>query len=365
MQRGPSDRTGSEPAASDSVGAGSGRQVVAVVGTRYPDLEIERRVLAPVGAELRRGPGRSAEEIVAVAGDADVVLAGASPRFDAGTLARLRCRGIVRYGVGTERIDLAAAAARGMWVARVADYGTEIVAAHAVTLAMAALRGVVPLTERVRGGGWGFDDLRPMHAPSALTAGVVGFGRIGRRAAELLATFGFRVLAHDAFVSPDLPGPEGPVVTAVGLEDLLAASDVVTLHVPGDPAGRPLLTAERLALLRPGSVLVNTARGGLIDEAALAAGLRRGAPAVAALDVFAEEPTRAFARGGPFADVADRMLLTPHTAWYTEESETELRRQAADAALRLLRGERPRDVVVEPGAEAGPAPALEVVDGER
>lgn len=330
-----------------------GKYVVAIVGTRYTDFDIERRVLDPLEVEIRGGPGRTADEIADLAGDADVVLAGSSPQFDAPTIERLRCRGIIRYGVGTETVDADAAAARGMWVARVADYGTEVVAIHAVTLAMAALRNIVPLNERVRGGGWGFNDLRPMHVPSTLTAGVVGFGRIGRRAAELFGAFGFRLLAHDAYVTPEREG-----VTAVSLEELLAGSDVVSLHVPGDPGGQPLLDAARLELMRPRSILVNTARGTLVDDDALVEALRRGAPAMAALDVFTTEPTDAFAAGGRFGEVADRLLVTPHTAWYTEESEAELRRQTAEAAAAILRGERPRDVVAEPnpGTDAGGRP---------
>jgi D-3-phosphoglycerate dehydrogenase len=302
--------------------------VVAIVGTRYEDFAIEQRVLGDV--ELRAGAGASAEEIAALAGDADVVLAGASPRFGAAVLERLRGRGIVRYGVGVDNVDLDAARRAGLWVARVADYGTEAVALHAVTLGLAGLRRLHEADARVRSGGWGFGDLRPLHLPSSLTAGVVGHGRIGRRVAGLLGALGFTVLAHDPLLGAgDVP-----------LDDLLARADLVSLHAPG---GEVLLDAERLARMRPGSVLVNTARGSLVDPGALAAGLRAGRPRVAALDVFAHEPPDLEA----FEGVRDRLLLTPHMAWYTEESERTLRTRAAEAALAILRGERPADVVVE------------------
>lgn len=311
------------------------RRVVAVVGTRFADLAIEEAALQPVGAVVRTGAGASAEEIVDVAGDAEVILAGSGPRFEAATLRRLACRGIVRYGVGVDRIDLDAARERGIWVARVADYGTEAVALHTITLALAGLRRLREADARMRAGGWGFADLGPLRLPAGLTAGVVGYGRIGRRVGDLLAALGFRVLAHD---------PLAAGVQSVPLDDLLARADVVSLHAPAPPDGTPLLDACRLALLRPGSVLVNTARGALVDPAALAAGLRAGRPRIAALDVFSTEPPDL----SIFAEVLDRMILTPHMAWYTDESERALREQAAEAARRLLVGERPDDVVVEP-----------------
>ncbi len=195
----------------------------------------------------------------------------------------------------------------------------------------------------MRAGEWGFASLRPLFLPG--TAGVVGLGRIGRRVADLFGAVGFRrVLAHDAVVEPEGPGAE-----AASLQQVLAESDVVSLHLPPLPEGRPLLDGPALALMKQGSVLVNTARGSLIDTAALVAALAAGAPAVAALDVFPREPPHL----ADFAAVADRMILTPHMAWYTEETEQELRRKSAEEAARLLRGDEPRHVVVRP-AGSGP-----------
>lgn len=313
--------------------------VVAILGTRYPDFSVEEEILAPLGAVVVSGTGATQEELVEIAGEADVILAGSGPKFDAATIARLTCRGIVRNGVGVETVDLDAARAAGMWVARVADYGTEAVAFHAVTLALAAVRRLPEADRRVRAGGWGFADLRPLHLPSALLAGVVGFGRIGRRVAELLAALGFQVAAFDPLAAIDAPG-----VRALPLAELLATADVVSLHAPAPDDGSFLVGAPELASMRPGSVLVNTSRGALIDQQALVAALGAGRPGIAALDVFAQEPVDASA----FAEVADRVILTPHMAWYTEESEHDLRVKAAHEARRLLQGERPRDVVVEP-----------------
>lgn len=318
--------------------------VVAILGTRYADFSVEEEVLAAAGARLVSGAGHSFDEVVDVASNADVILAGSAPRFDARTLSALSCRGIVRYGVGTERIDLDAARARNIWVARVADYGTEAVATHAVAMVLAAMRRLRQADQRVRSGQWEFASLRPLHLPSASTAGVIGFGRIGRHAAKQLAGLGFRVLAYDPIFPPR---PADAYAESASLDDMFEQADVISIHMPGEPSGKPFFDSERLARLRPGSILVNTSRGSLIDADALRAALQAGRPAFVALDVYATEPANA----ALFEGLEDVTLLSPHMAWYTEESERDLRIKAAAEALRLLRGERPLEVVVEPVAE--------------
>jgi D-3-phosphoglycerate dehydrogenase len=316
--------------------------LVAILGTRYENFAIEEQILGPLGVSLVSGDGGDPTEILQTAADADVILTGSRPRFTEDVMAGLRAKGIVRYGIGTETIDLDAAGRAGIAVARVSDYGTEAVAFHAVTLAVTQLRRIAEADRTVRAGAWGVASVRPLHLPSTLTAGVIGYGRIGRQTATYFRGLGFRVCAFDQFVAV----PEDGEVEAVTLEQLLARSDVVSLHVPGQHDGRPLLDAQRLATMKPGSVLVNTARGSLIEVTALVAGLQRDRPARAALDVFDREPPDLTV----FADVADRVVLTPHMAWYTEESEVDLRRKATLEVVRLLRGEPLRDPVVEPGA---------------
>lgn len=311
---------------------------VAVLGTRYADLAIEEELLGPFDVTLVLGDGGSPAEILAVAADAEVVLCGSRPTFDAEVLAGLSCRGIVRYGIGVDTIDLSAAAERGIAVARVSDYGTEAVAFSAVSMAMALFRRLPEADAALRGGAWGVAGLRPMHLPSASVAGVVGYGRIGRQAATYLRGLGFTVLAHDEYA--DVPAGDG--VRSASLDEVLERSDVVTLHAPGDPSGRPLLDAGRLGRMKPGSILINTARGSLVDLSALIEALAVGRPRYAGLDVFPSEPVDP----DVFEPVADRVLLTPHVAWYTDESEADMRRKAAAEAARLLRGEPLREPVV-------------------
>jgi D-3-phosphoglycerate dehydrogenase len=215
-----------------------------------------------------------------------------------------------------------------------------------VSLVLASIRRLKPADLRTRAGSWGVDPLRPLHLPSALTAGIVGFGRIGRRVAEMLSGLGFEsfLISDPLFdgpgVSAALPGASARLVD---LDGLLAGSDVVTLHAP-PPEDPPLLGARELAAMKTGSVLVNTARGALIDSGALVAALADDRPGFAALDVYEAEPPDP----SLFEPVTDRVILTPHMSWYTEETEIELRRKAAAEAARILAGEPPLHPVVTP-----------------
>ncbi len=313
---------------------------VAILGTRYPDFSIESEILGP-GVALVAAPGTTDDEIVATARDAAVILAGSQPRFTRPVIERLSStRAIVRSGIGVDSVDLDAARDAGIWVVNVPDYGTDAVAQHTLALALAATRRLGEADAIVKRGEWGFADLRPVRLLQSMTAGVVGFGRIGRRVAGLLLSVGFgRLLAHDP-----LSEPEGHGVEPASLASVLSQSDVVCLHAPGPVDGTPLIGAPELASMKPGSALVNTSRGSSIDQPALAAALAAGTPRVAALDVFEPEPPDLT----PFAGVIDRLLLSPHMAWYTEESQVDLRRKSAEEAGRILAGSPPINPVVSP-----------------
>ncbi|HKZ20119.1 MAG TPA: C-terminal binding protein [Acidimicrobiia bacterium] len=321
---------------------GKGRPKVAILGTRFGDFDVERQILGDV--ELSSGHARNRAEILAVATGADVILAGAAPVFDAGTLEALRARAIVRLGVGTDTVDLDAARQLGMWVANVPDYGTEAVALHTVTLVLACLRRLTQADRQMKSGSWGVADLRPLHLPPSLTVGLIGFGRIGRRVARMLKGVGFdRFLVADplpAALNGDLADLN---IEFVKLSDVLSTADVVSLHAPPEARGH-LLGSQELNLMKEGSVLVNTARGALVDTVALISGLAQGRPAMAALDVFEHEPPDVTM----FEGIGDRVILTPHMSWYTEESELALRRQGAAEALRILQSQPPLHAVVIP-----------------
>ena len=321
---------------------GQRRPKVAILGTRFGGFDVERQILGDV--ELSSGHARNRAEILEVATGADVILAGAAPVFDAQTLEALRARAIVRLGVGTDTIDLDAARQLGMWVANVPDYGTEAVALHTVTLVLACLRRLTQADRQMKSGAWGVADLRPLHLPPSLTVGLIGFGRIGRRVAQMLKGVGFdRFLVADpipAALSGDLADLN---VKFVKLPDVLTTADVVSLHAPPEARGH-LLGSSEFSLMKEGSVLVNTARGALVDAVALISALAQGRPAMAALDVFEHEPPDVTI----FEGIGDHLILTPHMSWYTEESELALRRQGAAEALRILQSQPPLNAVVTP-----------------
>lgn len=314
---------------------------VAVLGTRYPDLSVERDVLGPE-VTLVRGDGAIATDIVESARSASVIISGSSPRFTSEVITQLDgCRAIIRAGIGVDSIDLEAARSAGIWVLNVPDYGTEAVALHTIALALAAVRRLNEADVLVRSGSWGIEPISPIHMPSAMTAGVVGYGRIGRRVAGLLVALGFEnVRAHDPNARVEDPG-----VDLIAFDDLLESSDLVTLHAPAqDDRGRHLISRREFGLMKTGSILVNTARGSLVDQPALAAALATRAPRIAALDVFDEEPPDL----GVFREVQERLILTPHMAWYSEETQMELRRRTAEQARLFLAGESPDNAVVHP-----------------
>ena len=302
--------------------------VVAVVGTRYADYAIETQLIPETMASLRIATAATRSELLDAVAGATVVLTGAAPRFDEEVLRAMPgCRAIVRYGVGIDNVDAEAAASLGIRLFNVPDYCREEVSGHAVAMILAFSRRLFDAAAIIRGGGWGISDLRPIRAASDETVGIVGAGRIGHRVAEKLLALGYNVLVHD-------PAVEVRWAPACGLTELLQRSDYVTLHLPLLEGTRRLLDGRAIALMKPGAVLVNTARGGLVDDDALLAAIEAGRLRGAALDVFEAEP-----QPDPRLVSHPRILATPHIAWYSERSQRELREKAAAQAAAVLREE--------------------------
>jgi len=313
--------------------------VIVAVDHRFDDLAIERAVLESAGTEVRDLRGLDRGNVLDACADADAILAGARFRFDAEAIARFgRCRVIVRYGIGVDNVDTATATKAGIWVAFVPDYCVEEVADHALALVLALNRRLVELDGLVRAGRWGIPDGLAVRRLSSCVLGIIGFGRIGEAVGRRAAALGMEVIAHDPVrLEADI---EGAGATSVGLDELLAASDYVSLHAPPVQGGA-LLGAAELGRLKYGAAIVNVGRAGLIDEEALVAGLVAGRIAGAALDVTAQEPLQP---PSPLLD-APNLIVTPHAAWYSLESIVELRTKTAEEAARVLRGDRPLHTV--------------------
>jgi D-3-phosphoglycerate dehydrogenase / 2-oxoglutarate reductase len=281
--------------------------------------------LRAAGFDVVRGdPGHDLARLAEPLGRAVGWIAGAAPVRAEHLAAAPRLRVLARFGTGTDAVDLAAASARGIVVARTPGANAESVADHAVALMLAALRHVVAADSAARAGEW---KLRARGRElGALTVGIVGFGAVGRGVARRVgAGFGARVLAHDPF----LDAADGAEL--VGLDALVAAADVISLHLPGGRA--PLVDAALLERVRPGAVLVNTARGSLLDEAAVAAALRTGRLGAAAVDVLASEPP-----GDSPLLGAPNVTVTPHLAAQTTEAIDRMAGESVAEVLRVLRG---------------------------
>jgi (S)-sulfolactate dehydrogenase len=251
------------------------------------------------------------------AGDADAIVVRNRTQVRGDLLAALkRCRVVGRLGVGLDNIDVPACEARGMKVIPASGANALSVAEYVVATAMLLLRGAYQSTPDVVAGKWPRNALGNGREIGGKTLGLVGFGSIGQLTAKLAQGVGMTVIAHDAMMAPDHPAFAQAAVRCVGLEALGASADVISLHVPLVVSTRNLFDARRIAAMKPGAVLINSARGGVVDELALAAALKSGHLGGAALDVFEAEPMPA---GGVFA-ACPNLVLTPHIAGVSAES---------------------------------------------
>jgi D-3-phosphoglycerate dehydrogenase len=287
---------------------------------------------------LRLEPARatSEDEVIEAARGATAILA-TNAHITRRVLQALQpdLRAVVRYGVGLDRIDLDAARELGVEVRNVPDFCTNEVADHALALLLGIARDIVPQANRVTDGEWRGSD-RNLHRLSGGVAGVIGLGDIGQAIARRIAAFGMAVIAHDPYADERQAGSMG--VRLVGLEELLGESDAVMIACPLTEETRGMIDAGALSLMKPTAMLVNTSRGEIIEEEALAEALREGQIAAAGLDVLSEEPPP---QDHPLFGLPNT-VITPHTAWYSEEAHHEVftggLRELADA-LRDVRRE--------------------------
>jgi D-3-phosphoglycerate dehydrogenase len=299
----------------------------------FPNLRHEESILGAAGIRLTVAQCKTTAEVGAAARGADALLVQWAP-VDAGVIAGLdQCKIIVRYGIGYDNVDIAAARARGIPVCNVPDYGVHEVAEHAVALALALARQLPQIDARLRRGTWKIVPDRPMPSLREMTFATAGFGRIARTAHTMMRGFDCKRIAYDPFVSMDVMAMEG--VEKVELDDLFTRADLLSLHLPLTAETKHFVNATRLGAMKQTAIIVNTARGPLIDTAALARALHDGVVAGAGIDVYEQEPlpTEHPLRSAPGA------LLTSHVAWYSESSIPCLQRLAAEELVRGLRGE--------------------------
>jgi D-3-phosphoglycerate dehydrogenase len=311
---------------------------VGVSDSVFPNLDPAREVLARIGAELHLAKEPTPESILGVARDADALLATYA-KITADMIPEMKkCRIISRFGIGVDNVDIPAASKAGIVVTRVPDYCIDEVSDHTMALLLALVRKIPSSNARTHAGRWEMPAVVPIHRLRGSTLGLVGFGRIPQLVAPKAQAFGIKVVAYDPYIERD--AFTRARVEKVEFDELLKVSDYISIHSPLVPETRHLFNADVFRRMKPTAYLVNTARGPIIDETALAQALDAKQLAGAGLDVLSQEPPNDSPLFG-----RDNVILTPHTSFYSVESLVDLQVKAADEIVRVFNGEMPRNPV--------------------
>lgn len=308
---------------------------IVIINANYPNYEAEKEELSSFPVEITHiNTSWNFEDIIPAVRNADAVLVRETP-LNANVIESMECcKVIVRYGVGVDNIDLSAARDKKIYVANVPDYGSEEVADHAVALMFAVARRVVTRDRDVRKGRWNVGEQEPIYSFAGKTLGIVGFGRIGQTFYRKVSGLGFgRILVSDPY-----PQNVKGTIEKVDLETLCQESDIISLHAPLTKENYHLIDSGKLSLMKPNTVLINTSRGGLIDEKALTEALKQNQIFGAGIDVFETEPP---SLEDPLFTL-DNVVVTDHTGWYSRESLQDLQNKAAREVARVLLGDTPK-----------------------
>ena len=305
---------------------------IVITDCDHGSVEIEREVAKRYGYDVELASCTTEAEVIAAGAGAAALLTQYAPVTESVLASLPGIKAVGRYGVGVDTVDLNAATQHGVAVCNVPDYGTEDVSDHAIAHAVAVLRGLPALDKGLRRGEVDLGRVSPLHRFSATTFAVYGLGLIGEATARKARGLGFRVIGTDPRYIPGTVTPDGTEV--VSPDDLLAQADLLSLHLPLIPQTRHIINDEAFAKMKRGVKIVNTCRGGVLDTEALVRALEQGIVAGAGLDVFETEPLPVTSPLTSFESV----MLSPHAAWYTEESFVELKRRAMENILEVCEG---------------------------
>lgn len=318
---------------------------VVITDFDYGDNDIERTILEPIGAEVVGLQAKSEGDLLDEARDCDAIM-NQYARVGAKTIAVMEhCKVIARYGVGIDIVDVDAATKKNILVTNVRDYCTEEVADHAIALWMTLARKIQDYDRATHQGIWRWQAAAPVFRLRGRTMGIVSFGKIGQAIGERAKAFGLNMLVYDPYLSAEQIAAHG--ATKADKDTLLASSDVVMMQVPMTAETRHFLGPREFSIIKPGAIVINTGRGPTIDNNALQAALVSGRIAGAGLDDPEEEPAKRAQwtpAGNPLFSLPN-VIITPHVAYYSEESIRLAREIAASEVARVLVGERPRNPV--------------------
>jgi D-3-phosphoglycerate dehydrogenase len=316
------------------------RYKVVITDTEFGGAEIEKKVLEGIGAEVTVLQTMDEEKIMRATEDADAVITEYA-KLTAKVIGNMKkCRVISRYGIGVDMIDLEAAGKAGIPVANAPDYGIEEVATHTAALILALARKVTVYDRELKKGKWGYQLGMPIHRIQGEILGLVGYGNISRMVGRFMSGMGMKVVAYDPFIPAEKMAEQG-AEKAGEVNELLAVSDFVSLHVPLMAETRGMIGEKELKTMKPSAGIINTGRGGLIDEAALVTALKENWISNAAIDTF---PTEPIAWNNPLLKL-DNVIVSPHCAFYSAESLQNLQRIPAEEIVRVLEGGKPKNLV--------------------
>ena len=305
----------------------------------WPNLDAEREILEAAGVELVVAPDGSEETLASLAADVDAIMFCFASVTGKVLRSAPKCVVASRYGIGVDNVDITTATELGIVVTNVPDYCIDEVADHAIGMVLTLNRRLAQHDQLVKRGGWA--DLKlnqPMKRMRDATLGIVGFGRIGRAVAARGSVFCGKVIAYDPLLDE---GTRVDGVDVVSFDELIRESDFITVHVPLTPSTENLIGAAQLEAMKDDAIVINCARGGLIDELALAEALANGQVGGAGLDVLEPAPP---ADDHPLL-AFENVIITPHTAFFSQASTVELERRTAQEVVRVLNGERPENFI--------------------
>jgi len=317
----------------------SARFKVVITDAEYKDFVQERKVLDKINADLVICQCKSENEIIEATKDADALLVQYANINQNVIKSLKKCKVIVRYGIGVDTLDIQAATEHNIFVVNVQGYCYEEVSNHAITLALACIRKINLLDKAVKNGVWDFKIATPVFRLKNKNFGLIGYGNIGMRVAQKAQAFGFNVMAYDPYISESSLKKNN--VQKTELENLLKKSDVISLHLPFTKDTKYIISEKELKLMKKTAFIVNTSRGGLIDEEDLYQALNEKWIAGAGLDVLEEIPNNSDYK----LLKLDNIVITPHIAFYSEDSMQDLQRIAAEGVAQALKGEIPSFLV--------------------
>lgn len=312
---------------------------VVITDSGYKHYNIESELIESIGGKLEVRHCVTEEDVIDLCKDADGVILRQQP-FTKKVIKNLqKCRVVARYGIGVDNIDILATTKKGIVVANVINYAIDEVAEHAIALLLSCVRKISGHDKQIRAGAWDIGQKDPIFRMQGKTLGLIGMGAIAQALIRKLKGFELRVIAYDPFVSREVA--EKLSVELVDFERVIKESDFVSLHSPLTEKTKYMIKGDILAMMKPTAILVNTARGGLIDTDALYRALKEGTINSAGIDCHEQEPvTKDYC-----LFELDNVVLSDHKGWYSEESVTTLQREAAEAVKAVLSGKRPKSVV--------------------